>query len=277
MAAPVYSDSVALTDSEQLLFQSIKAKLFRELHALPSDEINIARVMVQLRSFIDQEILAGICSDVRESTPVSSPACTVPSAQQILDDQQQQLLFSNALLPQWFTDLLALPQCHPLLLPEWSDSSYRRFNGWAGDDYVHSITSPARVVAYALLPASSSTYPSLIGVAHFKAACESHKRFCHGPPLQPQPVHMIAFLTPQPSGGSACALFDDAVGWMGFCHTGTVVPWSGFTAQVNTSLKRPIPVGSVLMLRATVDRVEGRKVTAAQRTQFSDSFLVVGL
>lgn len=47
---------------------------------------------------------------------------------------------------------------------------------------------------------------------------------------------------------------------MGFCHTGTVLPWSGFTVQVNTSLKRPIETGSVLMLRATVDKVEGRKV-----------------
>ncbi len=47
---------------------------------------------------------------------------------------------------------------------------------------------------------------------------------------------------------------------MGFCHSGAVEPWSGFTAQVNTTLKRPIATGSVLMLRATVDRVEGRKV-----------------
>ena len=50
---------------------------------------------------------------------------------------------------------------------------------------------------------------------------------------------------------------------MGFCHTDSVVPWSGFTAQVSASLKRPIHAGSVLMLRASVDRVEGRKVSSA--------------
>jgi hypothetical protein len=50
---------------------------------------------------------------------------------------------------------------------------------------------------------------------------------------------------------------------MGFCHTGNVAPWSGFTAQVSASLKRPIRAGSVLMLRASVDRLEGRKVGSA--------------
>lgn len=47
---------------------------------------------------------------------------------------------------------------------------------------------------------------------------------------------------------------------MGFCHTGTVTPWSGFTAQVNTSLKRPVRAGCELMLKASVREVDGRKV-----------------
>jgi len=76
-------------------------------------------------------------------------------------------------------------------------------------------------------------------------------------------VRGLLSLTPRCAGGAACALFDDAVGWMGFCHTGNVAPWSGFTAQVSASLKRPIRAGSVLMLRASVDRLEGRKVGSA--------------
>lgn len=43
--------------------------------------------------------------------------------------------------------------------------------------------------------------------------------------------------------------------------TGTCHPWSGFTVQVNTSLRRPIPVGTFLMAKATIVKVERRKVS----------------
>lgn len=42
--------------------------------------------------------------------------------------------------------------------------------------------------------------------------------------------------------------------------TGKCIPWSGFTAQINTSLKKPIKVGSMLVLRAKISKREGRKV-----------------
>ena len=36
------------------------------------------------------------------------------------------------------------------------------------------------------------------------------------------------------------------IGWLGFNVSGECVPWSGFTAQVNTCLKAPIEVDSYL-------------------------------
>jgi len=42
--------------------------------------------------------------------------------------------------------------------------------------------------------------------------------------------------------------------------TGTCHPWSGFTVQVNTSLRRPICVGTFLLAKATIVHVERRKV-----------------
>lgn len=48
---------------------------------------------------------------------------------------------------------------------------------------------------------------------------------------------------------------------MGFCASGTVKPWSGYTVQVNTALRKSVKVGSILKVEAWVDRVEGpRKV-----------------
>jgi hypothetical protein len=103
-------------------------------------------------------------------------------------------------------------------------------------------------------PPSSAlpTSPSHVRVTNVSATV------INPPPPLPQLFYLLQ--RPASSGGAACALVDDAVGWMGFCHTGTVEPWSGFTAQVNTSLKLPVATGSVLMLRAGVDRLEGRKV-----------------
>ena len=42
-----------------------------------------------------------------------------------------------------------------------------------------------------------------------------------------------------------CAVMDDAVGWLGFCESGRCVPWSGFTVQIDTSLKKAIAIGYV--------------------------------
>lgn len=56
------------------------------------------------------------------------------------------------------------------------------------------------------------------------------------------------------------AVMDDVIGWTAFHVTGECVPWSGFTAQVNVTLKRPIEVGSYLKVVGKVARWEGRKV-----------------
>ena len=57
-----------------------------------------------------------------------------------------------------------------------------------------------------------------------------------------------------------CMIMDDVIGWTGFLATGEVRPWTGFTAQVNTSLKRPIRVNSILMIQGKIVKREGRKV-----------------
>uniref|UniRef100_A0A7S1C0T2 Thioesterase domain-containing protein n=1 Tax=Corethron hystrix TaxID=216773 RepID=A0A7S1C0T2_9STRA len=65
-------------------------------------------------------------------------------------------------------------------------------------------------------------------------------------------------MTPIP-GGSICAVFDDILGWVGFISSGTLRPWSGFTAQVNVSLKKPVSVCSVLKLEGGVSEREGKR------------------
>jgi len=158
---------------------------------------------------------------------------------------------------------------------EWEGSdqqtvdSYRQNHGWKGSDLVHSISSPVRILEYRV------QYPTLVvplpltgiqgqvqaqeiqgqgqvqgqgegtiltGMVHFTAKSESHQGFCHG--------------------GSMTSIMDDAIGWIGFCVTGECRPWTGFTVQVNTSLKKPVQVGKILMIRAVIDKVERRKVFA---------------
>ena len=66
--------------------------------------------------------------------------------------------------------------------------------------------------------------------------------------------------------GSMCALMDDAIGWMGFCSSGQVKPWSGFTVQVNTALRKSVPIGSLMRLEASIEKREGsRKVWVRSR------------
>jgi hypothetical protein len=127
---------------------------------------------------------------------------------------------------------------------EWRDESWRAEGGFQGRDFCHSAAAHVRVLDYVLIPATSTPtptattattaiptpaatsttpptvttadegfgtaleaalYPQLVGPAHFTDRAESHKGLCHG--------------------GSFCALMDDAIGWMGFCVSGTVRPW----------------------------------------------------
>ena len=57
-----------------------------------------------------------------------------------------------------------------------------------------------------------------------------------------------------------CSVMDDVIGWVAFLVTGKVLPWSGFTVQINCSLQKPIPVFATLKVEAQIVRLERRKV-----------------
>lgn len=58
-----------------------------------------------------------------------------------------------------------------------------------------------------------------------------------------------------------CSIMDDIVGWCAFLTTGQCLPWSGFTVQMNTSLRRPIMVNTHLVVVARIVKIQRRKVT----------------
>mmetsp|Transcript_14988 Transcript_14988/g.28203 ORF Transcript_14988/g.28203 Transcript_14988/m.28203 type:complete len:252 (+) Transcript_14988:166-921(+) len=120
--------------------------------------------------------------------------------------------------------------------------SYRQNHGWKGCDLVHSISSPVRVLEYRVKYANQTRGEgtTLTGLVHFTNMAESHRGYCHG--------------------GSMCSIMDDVIGWVGFCATGQCIPWSGFTVQVNTNMMKPVKVGQILMVRATIVKIERRKV-----------------
>ena len=131
--------------------------------------------------------------------------------------------------------------------PEWEDynenstaSNYRRNSGWHGYDLCHHSLSPVRILDY-YYHIDMTNDVTMTGVVYFSPMAESHKGYCHG--------------------GSMCMIMDDIIGWTGFLATGKVRPWSGYTVQVNTTLKKPIKVHSILLLQASIVQREGpRKV-----------------
>ena len=133
-------------------------------------------------------------------------------------------------------------------------NNYRSNHGWKGADLCHSISSPVRISHYCVQyggnnisngEGSSGVGTTLTGLAHFTKNAESHSKYCHG--------------------GSMTSTMDDVIGWTAFHVTGECKPWSGFTAQVNVSLKRPIPVGSYLKIVGVVTKTERRKVWIESR------------
>jgi acyl-coenzyme A thioesterase PaaI-like protein len=149
---------------------------------------------------------------------------------------------------EWFNKLKNLPGAEVLDVQEWKDEEWRNAEGgFKGRDFIHSKMASVRIVDYVKLPAkhvdpsglTEENFPTLVGPAHFTGRAESHRGLCHG--------------------GSFCALMDDAMGWMGFSVTGEVKPWSGYTVQVNTALKKSVPVDSVLKMEAWVNRREGAR------------------
>lgn len=143
-----------------------------------------------------------------------------------------------------------------LKIREWDDEEWRLTEGgFSGRDFCHSKQASVRIVNYALLPPRSvveDPFPRLVGPTYFSPLSESHRGLCHG--------------------GSFCALMDDVIGWLGFCVSGCVMPWSGYTVQVNTSLKKSVKVGSVLRLESWVSHQEGpRKYWIHARLSDPDS------
>ena len=135
-----------------------------------------------------------------------------------------------------------------VVVAEWELMDYRANNGWKGRDLVHDDDSPVRILQYFAKYGNGigdlergGEGTTLTGIVHFTPKAESHQGLCHG--------------------GSMTAVLDDVVGWVAFLATGTCQPWTGFTVQVNTALKKPVPVDSWLLVYGTITKVEGRKVS----------------
>lgn len=151
----------------------------------------------------------------------------------------------------WYTDLLKRHATSLLKVSEWKSDSHRESNGWKGKDYMHSSNSHVRIFDYFMLRCTDLATPggamtvdgevdyALSAAVYFSACAESHKGLCHG--------------------GTMCAVMDDAVGWLGFCESGQCRPWSGYTVQVDTSLKKAITIGSYLRLDVWIERREGSR------------------
>ena len=152
----------------------------------------------------------------------------------------------NGLPPAWLDELEDDESYERVRLPEWENGTeWRRKNGFKGSDYVHDACAAVHVPRYYLRGVSGGVGSKLVGAAHFGPGAESHRGLCHG--------------------GTMCSLMDDVVGWTGFCATGVCKPWSGFTVQINTSLKKPVEVGSWLRLEGEIVKIDGRKVSVRAR------------
>ncbi|KAI2512254.1 Thioesterase superfamily [Fragilaria crotonensis] len=133
-----------------------------------------------------------------------------------------------------------------LKVAEWELMDYREKNGWKGRDMVHDENAPVRIHQYFVKYGNGigdlergGEGTALTGIVHFSPKAESHRGVCHG--------------------GSMTAVMDDVVGWVAFLASGTCQPWSGYTVQINTSLRKAIPVDSWLLVSGTITKVEGGK------------------
>eukprot|EP00977_Amphora_coffeiformis_P017226 scaffold5524_cov175-Amphora_coffeaeformis.AAC.1 len=124
---------------------------------------------------------------------------------------------------------------HRVRLREWEDLRWRDANGWKGRDLCHNPQGKAvRVLQYYYCNATQT----MMGVVWFGPHAESHRGLCHG--------------------GAMTSLMDDFCGHMAFVNSHG--PWTGATVQVNVSLKKPVPVGSVLRIRGHISKQQGRKI-----------------
>ena len=102
--------------------------------------------------------------------------------------------------------------------------------------YCHGINSHVKIYDYMI----NFEEHIMIGKVHFTKYTENHIGTCHG--------------------GAMCTVVDDIVGWLGYCSGTKCKVGSGFTAQINTSLKKPVPIDTVLKIIGRIDKVENRKV-----------------
>ena len=164
----------------------------------------------------------------------------------------------------WFLALKMVNESHVLDVKEWTDDGgiYREQEGWKGNDFMHSPNSPVRIYDYIMFPPGKLEDGSevvmdyaIVSAVQFSVNAESHKGLCHG--------------------GTMCAVMDDAIGWCGFCESGVCKPWSGYTVQIDTCLKRAIRVESVLKIVAWIERREGpRKIYIAAKLVSADGEIV---
>lgn len=162
----------------------------------------------------------------------------------------------ESILPDWY-ERLSCTWGEKVIVSEWEEedesttTGYRKQNGWKGKDLIHdkdaSVYIPQYYVQYGSQNDNGATGLArggvgtrLTGAVYFSERAESHKGFCHG--------------------GSMCSVMDDVIGWVSFMVTGSCQPWSGFTVQINTSLQKPIPVRTTLMVIGEIKRIERRKV-----------------
>lgn len=104
------------------------------------------------------------------------------------------------------------------------------------NDYCHGKNSHVKIYDYKI----DFEKHKMIGKVYFTEFSTNHMGTCHG--------------------GAMCAVMDDIVGWLGFCSGEKCIVGSGVTAQVNTSLKKPIKLESVLNIIGVIDKIDGRKV-----------------
>mmetsp|Transcript_10691 Transcript_10691/g.39244 ORF Transcript_10691/g.39244 Transcript_10691/m.39244 type:complete len:298 (+) Transcript_10691:3920-4813(+) len=143
-------------------------------------------------------------------------------------------------VPAWVCELENSSQWERVRFREWEDHDWRAQNGWMGSDYCHAPNSHVFINAYWW----NARDFVLEGVVKYTAGAESHRGFCHG--------------------GSMCAAMDDLVGWTAFVAAkgvaGEGTGWIGYTVQVNTTLCRPVPVGTLCKLKGWVHEWDRRKL-----------------
>lgn len=97
---------------------------------------------------------------------------------------------------------------------------------------------------YRLYDTPDTNWIKVEAVVHFSANAEGAKSWVHR--------------------GALCALMDDAANWAGYCVSGNLNLFSGFTRSVFTEIKRPVRVGAVLKLIGHVQEVQNRTDVVVQ-------------